>query len=229
MNDFVSCIVAAGGSGTRMGADKNKLFLEVDGVAVIVRTLVTLEKCKEISEIIISAREEDIDQIQEYVHSFEIEKVKTIVKGGTTRAESVLSAVKEISDDCRLVMIHDGARPFVTEKIISDTIRKATETGAAACGVKPKCTLKAVNDNGYILNTIDREKTIEIQTPQVFVKELFLKMYSQDAEMIKRATDDCSLAEICGADVFVTDGSYENIKITTPEDILIAETFLRRG
>ena len=228
MSSFVSCIVAAGGSGTRMGADKNKLFLEIDGVAVIVRTLSILEKCEEISEIIISAREEDVEQIREYVRLFENTKVKAVVKGGATRAESVLSAANEISDKCSLVMIHDGARPFVTQKIIAETVKKASETGAAACGVKPKCTLKAINEKGCIVETVDREKTTEIQTPQVFSKELFARMYSLDVETIKKATDDCSLAEICGADVFVTEGSYKNIKITTPEDISIAETFIRR-
>lgn len=228
MSGFLSCIVVAGGSGTRMGADKNKLFLEIDGVAVIVHTLLTFEKCEEVSEIIISAREEDITLIWEYVRAFGFSKVKTIVKGGVTRAESVLSAVKEISDECELVMIHDGARPLVTEKIISDTVSKASETGAAACGVKPKCTLKSIDAEGFIVETVDREVTVEIQTPQVFSKELFKKMYSLDAETIKKATDDCSLAEICGADVFVTEGSYKNIKITTPEDMQIAEIFLRR-
>ena len=228
MSGFVSCIVAAGGSGTRMGADKNKLFLEIDGVPVIVHTLSALEKCTAVSEIIISAREEDIMQIWEYVKEFNLAKVKSIVKGGVTRAESVLSAVKEISDESDIVMIHDGARPFVTDGIIDETVKKAKEYGAAACGVKPKCTLKSVDNDGYITDTVDREKTVEIQTPQVFVKELFRKMYSLDEQALKNATDDCSLAEKCGAKIFVTEGSYKNIKITTPEDMEIAEIFLRR-
>lgn len=228
MSSFVSCIVAAGGSGTRMGADKNKLFLEIAGVAVIAHTLSALEKSVEVAEIIISAREEDVMQIWDYVKTFNFTKVKAIVKGGATRAESVLSAVDEISCESEFVMIHDGARPFVTDKIISDTVSKAKEVGAAACGVKPKCTLKAVCETGYIRETVDREKTVEIQTPQVFTKELFEKMYSLDIETIKKATDDCSLAENCGANVWVTEGSYKNIKITTPEDMAIAEIFLGR-
>jgi len=228
MNKFVSCIVAAGGSGTRMGADKNKLFLEVDGVAIIVHTLRALEECRAISEIIIAAREEDIIIISEYVHIFGISKLKTIVKGGDTRAESVLSASKEVSDECDFVMIHDAARPFVTERIIDETIKYASEYNAAACGVKPKCTLKSIDESGFITDTVDREQTVEIQTPQVFEKELFDRMYSLDIETLKKATDDCSLAETCGAKIFVTEGSYRNIKITTPEDMEIAEIFLRR-
>ena len=228
MNEFVSCIVAAGGSGTRMGAGINKLFLEIDEVPVIAHTLSALETSEDISEIVIAAREDEIMYISELVSVFGITKAKTIVKGGATRAESVLAASKEVSDDCDLVMIHDGARPFVTESIISETVKNALKFGAAACGVKPKCTLKSVDENGFVSDTIDREKTVEIQTPQVFKKDLFDKMYALDSEILKTATDDCVLAEKCGAEIFVTEGSYKNIKITTPEDLEIAEIFLRR-
>ena len=228
MSNFVSCIVAAGGSGTRMGAGKNKLFLKIDGEAIIVHTLEALQKSEVISEIIVSAREEDIITISEYARVFGISKLKTIVKGGDTRAESVLSAKREVSNECDLVMIHDGARPFVTERIIDETVKKAEEYGAAACGVKPKCTLKSVDDRGFITDTVDREETVEIQTPQVFTKELFDSMYSFDTESLKAATDDCILAEKCGVKIFVTEGSYKNIKITTPEDMEIAKIFLRR-
>lgn len=226
MNEFVSCIVAAGGSGSRMGADKNKLLLEIGGIPVLCHTLAVLQDSENIAEIIISAREEEIIEIAHLAEKFGITKLKSIVKGGKTRTESVMSAVKEISDKCELVMVHDGARPFVTEKIISDTISAAKEFSAAACGVKPKCTLKSV-ENGFITETVDREMTVEIQTPQVFSKELFLKMYQKDS--VTDATDDCILAERCGAKIFVTEGSYKNIKITTPEDMEIAESFIRRS
>lgn len=228
MSEFVSCIVAAGGSGTRMGAGVNKLFLEIDDVPVIAHTLSALEMSDAVTEIVIAAREEEIMYISELVSVFGITKVKTIVKGGATRAESVLSASKEVSADCDMVMIHDGARPFVTDAILSETVKSAEKFGAAACGVKPKCTLKSINDNDFITDTVDREKTIEIQTPQVFKKDLFDKMYALSTEILKSATDDCVLAEKCGAEIFVTEGSYKNIKITTPEDMEIAEIFLRR-
>jgi len=227
MNNFVSCIVAAGGSGSRMKANKNKLFLDINGMPVIAHTLTALNKSRYISEIIISSREEDAKLIEECVNKYCITKAKSIVKGGATRAESVFSAISEISDVCDYVMIHDGARPFVTDVIIAETIEKAKEYSAAACGVKPKCTLKTVNSNGVIIDTVDREKTIEIQTPQVFDKTLLKKMYSLGLETIKSATDDCVLAEKCGADIYVTEGSYKNIKITTPEDIEIAEIFAK--
>lgn len=223
----VTCIVAAGGSGKRMGAGINKLFLEVDDVPVIVHTLTVLQNCDAVDEIIVSTREEDIIHLSELVSAFAISKVKTIVKGGTTRGESIFSASKEVTCDTDFVIVHDGARPFITDEIIEETIKSAENFGAAACGVKPKCTLKSVSD-GYINETIDREKTVEIQTPQIFRKEIFDKMYSCDLETIKSATDDCVLAELVGAEIFVTQGSYKNIKITTPEDIEIAEIFLGR-
>lgn len=228
MSNFVSCIVAAGGSGTRMGIGTNKIFLEIDGTPVIAVTLTALEKSEVISEIIVSAKEEDIIEISEIAKVYNIKKMKTIVKGGNTRAESVLSASKEVSDCSDLVMIHDAARPFVTEKIIKETVEAAEKNAAAACGVKPKCTLKSVDDEGFIVETVDREKIIEIQTPQVFKKILFDKMYAFDSEVLKTATDDCVLAEKCGVKIFVTEGSYRNIKITTPEDMEIAKVFLGR-
>lgn len=227
MKKNVVCIVAAGGSGTRMGASVNKLFLEIDETPVIVHTLIALEDAEIIDEIIISAKEEDIVFLAELVSVFKISKVKTIVKGGATRGESILSACRELPEDTDFVVVHDGARPLVSEEIIEETVKAAQHFGAAACGVKPKCTLKAV-DEGFVSDTIDREQTVEIQTPQVFKKELFLEMYSQNLETIKSATDDCVLAEITGAKIFITEGSYKNIKITTPEDLKTAEIFLGR-
>lgn len=221
----VTCIVAAGGSGTRMGASVNKLFLKIADTPVIVHTLTVLQNCREIDEIIISAKEDEIIKIKDLVSGYSLTKVKTVVKGGKVRGESVLSASREVSPDAEYVMIHDGARPLVTDKILTETIKSAKENGAAACGVKPKCTLKLV-DSGFIQDTIDREKTVEIQTPQVFKKELFDKMYSQNINVINSATDDCILAEITGTKIAVTEGSYKNIKITTPEDIEIAEMLL---
>lgn len=227
MGKKVTCIVAAGGSGKRMGADINKLFLEIDEIPVIAYTLLVLENCELIDKIIISAREEDIMFLSKIIEEFEISKVTTIVRGGATRGESVLCASREVSEDTDFVMVHDGARPLVTSEIIEKTLASAISFGAAACGVKPKCTLKAV-DADVITGTVDREKTVEIQTPQIFAKRLFDEMYNFDIETIKNATDDCILAEKTGASIHITEGSYKNIKITTPEDIEMAKIFLRR-
>lgn len=225
----VCCIVAAGGSGTRMGADKNKLLLSLCDIPVIAHTLLKLQKSEYIGEIIISAKEEDILEINDIASVFEITKLKAIVRGGKTRAESIMSAICEISEDIDFVAVHDGARPLVSEKTIENTVLSAEEFGASACGVKPKCTLKRDDGNGFVGETVDRDTIYEIQTPQVFKKELFLKAYDTDSEILEKATDDCSLVERLGVKIKICDGEYSNIKITTPEDILIAEAILNEG
>ena len=221
---FVSCIVAAGGSSRRMG--ENKLFMEIGGIPVLARTLMTLDKSNFIDEIIVSAREEDMLAIGDLTKQYCINKVKTIVKGGAERAESVKAAILEIAADCDFVAVHDGARPLVDQETISDVVNNAFAFGAAACGVRPKATLKRENKDGFIAETIDRSVVYEIQTPQVFEKSLFLRAYGADETTLKGATDDCALVERLGANIKITQGSYRNIKITTIEDIAIAESLL---
>lgn len=221
---FVSCIVAAGGSSRRMG--ENKLFMEIGGIPVIARTLMTLDKSNFIDEIVVSAREEDMLAIGDLIKQFCINKVKTVVKGGRERAESVKAAISEISADCDFVAVHDGARPLVSQDTIADVVKHAFAFDAAACGVRPKATLKRENKDGFIAETIDRSVVYEIQTPQVFKKSLFLRAYDADEVTLKGATDDCALVERLGANIKITQGSYRNIKITTIEDIAIAESLL---
>ncbi len=228
MDKFVSCIVAAGGSGSRMKSDVNKIFLKICEVPVIAHTLNVLQNSNFVSEIIVSAREEDIVRICQIAEGFNITKLKAVVRGGATRGESVLCAKEEVSESADIIMVHDAARPLVSEEIIENTVASALQNGAAACGVKPKCTLKSVTAGGFVADTVDREKTVEIQTPQAFKKELFDEMYSFCTDIIKASTDDCMLAERCGVCACVTEGSYRNIKITTPEDLEIAEMLLRR-
>ncbi len=225
-NGFVSCIVPAGGSGERMGTKTNKLFLEIAGVPVIAHTLLALQRSDVIDEIIVSAKEDLILAIKDVADAFSITKLKTVVKGGATRAESVKAALCELDERTEYVSVHDGARPFVSVKVIKEVVSSAKMYGAAACGVRPKNTLKRENAEGFISETVDRSVLYEIQTPQVFSKELFFKAYDADASVLKDATDDCMLAEGVGAKVKITEGSYRNIKITTIEDIKIAEALL---
>ncbi len=226
---FTTCIVAAGGSGTRMGREMNKLLLPLCDIPVIAHTLLKLQKSEYIDEIIISAREEDMLSIGDIASVFEISKLKAIVRGGKTRAESILSAICEISEDAELIAVHDGARPLILEETIKNTVLSAEEFGASACGVKPKCTLKRDDGNGFIGETVDRSTVYEIQTPQVFRKDLFLRAYDADSGVLEKATDDCSLVERLGVKIKICEGEYSNIKITTPEDILIAEAILNEG
>lgn len=225
-NEFVSCIVAAGGSGSRMGAEKNKLFLELAGRPVIAYTLMALEQSELIDEIILSAREEDMMELRRIAEEYAISKLSTIVRGGAHRAASVKSALSAVSKEATIVAVHDGARPLIEEKHIQNAVVEATKGGAAAVGVRPKCTLKQADENGFITETVDRSVMFEIQTPQVFGKDIILKAYEAAEDILAQATDDCSLVERLGVRIRVVEGSYRNIKVTTPEDIVIAESLL---
>lgn len=223
---FVSCIVAAGGASRRMGENVNKLFLELDGIPVIARTLTALQGSEYIDEIIVAARESDMLKISNIAADFEIDKLKVVVKGGAVRAESVKAAMAELSDECNFVAVHDGARPLIDGEIIHEAVTEAFVFGAAACGVRPKSTLKREDKNGFIAETVERSEVFEIQTPQVFSRELFLNAYDADDTVLQTVTDDCALVERLGEKIKITSGSYRNIKITTAEDILIAESLL---
>ena len=223
---FVTAVIVAAGNSTRMGG-VNKQFLLIDGVPVLIRTLLTFSQSDMIDEIIVAAREEDIPKMFAMIKEYKVLKVTDIVKGGKTRQESVFNAIRRSSPFSEYFAIHDGARPLVTEKIIEDTVSEAFSTGAAATGVRVKDTVKVVNENGFITATPDRNYLWAVHTPQVFERRLYLSAIDNvlNSEMF---TDDCKLLEEYGAEVKMVEGSYENIKITTPEDTDIAQAILYR-
>lgn len=221
----VAAIIVAAGNSTRMGG-VNKQFADLCGKPVIVRTLSAFEKCEYISEIIISTRKSDIDEIKKVAQEFGISKLKTVVEGGATRAQSVRNAVACVSDDCRLLAIHDGARPLITDEVIKRAVEKANECGAAAVGVPIKDTLKKVDQQGNIICTVDRSELFGVQTPQVFDKGLYLKALN-DSDDSESCTDDCLLIEKIGGTVAMVSGDSGNLKITTPDDLPIAEAIIK--
>lgn len=223
---FVTAVIVAAGNSTRMGG-VNKQFLLIDGVPVLIRTLLVFSQSDMIDEIIVAAREEDIPKMFAMIKEYKVLKVTDIVKGGKTRQESVFNAIRRSSPLSEYFAIHDGARPLVTEEIIEDTVREAFLTGAAATGVRVKDTVKVVNENGFITATPDRNYLWAVHTPQVFERRLYLSAIDNvlNSEMF---TDDCKLLEEYGAEVKMVEGSYENIKITTPEDTDIAQAILYR-
>lgn len=225
-NKIVSAVIVSAGNSTRMGGI-NKQFLELDGSPVIVNTITMFQRCNMIDEIIIVTRECDIGEIAKLVEKYDFNKVSNIVLGGETRQLSVYEGVTSTSNIADLVVIHDGARPLVTVKVIEETIKAAAEFGAAATGVKVKDTVKIVDDNDNIIETPDRAYMRFIQTPQVFDKKLYLNAV-KTVENSKDFTDDCKLIEAYGKTVKFVDGDYENIKITTPEDVELAESYLKR-
>ena len=220
-------IIAAAGNSVRM-AGGDKLYTDINGYTVLAHTLSVFQKCNSIKEIIIVAREDRIEQVSEICAGSGVDKANKIIVGGSTRLESVLNGVMAVSKGMHLVAIHDGARPCVSPDIIERTVAAAAKHHAAAPAVKASSTVKRVKD-GMVTATVDREQLYEIQTPQVFrtdiIKSALTNAYNKRVEI----TDDCMAAELIGIPVYVTEGSRNNIKITTREDIIIAEAILRSG
>lgn len=227
-NAFVSAIIVSAGSSSRMGG-VNKQFLEIGGIPVIAHSIKAFMNCNLIDEILVVTREEDISTIKQLAEKYDFSKVTAIVSGGETRQRSVINGLKMISDKADYIAIHDGARPLVTEKVIKDTIAVAIKTGAATTGVKVIDTIKCVDDKNVILSTPDRAFLRAVQTPQIFNKKLYLDAVL-NVKNSDNFTDDCKLIEAFGHKVTIVDGDYENIKITTPNDVVVAEAyFSKRG
>ena len=224
---YVSAIIVAAGNSTRMGG-VNKQFLLIDGVPVLIRTLKAFENSDLIKEIIISAREEDIPQIFAMVKDYSVNKVSNIVKGGCTRQESVFNAVRCCMTESDYIAIHDGARPLVDRETIEKTIFAAFDFNAAAPGIPVKDTIKTVSDEGIVTSTPARDSLRAIQTPQVFNKKMYLNAM-QGVQNSEPFTDDCGLIVAYGKLVKIVDGDNTNIKITTPEDLIIAEAIINKG
>ncbi|MBE7022651.1 MAG: 2-C-methyl-D-erythritol 4-phosphate cytidylyltransferase [Ruminococcaceae bacterium] len=226
---FVSCIVAAGGSGSRMQADINKIFLDINEVPVLAHTLMILDDQEEIDELILVTAEQDIPGCRDIQEEFNIRKLKVIVRGGSTRQESVRNGLLEVDEKADIVLIHDAARPLVTGEVVQRVIDGTLQHDAAAAGVPCKNTLKLTDAEGFIADTPDRSRLYEIQTPQGFRRDLIIKAHDYAAKTGLIGTDDCYLAEQMGSSVKIVEGDYQNIKITTPEDLLLAELFQNFG
>ena len=225
MNNIInSAVIAAGGSGTRMGGNVPKQFVRIGGIPIIIRTLLRFGTCSDIDEIIVVVRDCDIETVKILLDEYKITKLTRIVKGGATRQASVLNGINAASG--RFVFIHDAARPFVTPEQISEVVSETHRFGAAALGVPIKDTLKTVKKDGMISETVDRENKYSIQTPQGFEIEMIRAAHRDAERKGVSVTDDCALAELSGASVKVVEGSSLNIKLTTPEDIILAEGIL---
>ena len=222
----VCAVIVAAGSSRRMGGE-NKLLLEIDGVPVLARTLSAFQKCAAIRDIVLVCREQDIMPYTELAKAFSIDKLCTVTRGGETRTESVLAGITAAPENAVLVAVHDGARPLVSEAVITEAVTTAAEYGAAAPVVPVKDSIKRI-ENGNIAADVARNTLAAVQTPQVFRKDLLCRALTSAAERGYSFTDDCAAVESLGTIVKATHGSYQNIKITTPEDILVAEALLTR-
>ena len=221
----ITAIVVAAGNGTRMGGVKNKVFLPLGEQSVIDYTLNTISKCEEIDDIVLVTRECDIPLCKNLKS---IGKNISVIAGGKTRQESVYLGLKK-AIDADIAVIHDGARALITAEIIKNAIEDAKKFGASAVGVPCKDTLKAVDTDGFIDKTLDRESTYLIQTPQIFKKDEILLAHEKAIKENFLATDDCALYEKYIGKIKVTMGSYDNIKLTTPDDMVIAKNILKNS
>jgi 2-C-methyl-D-erythritol 4-phosphate cytidylyltransferase len=226
-------IIPAAGSGSRFGGQIPKQFIEIAGAPIIIHTLRRFDECEEIGAIIVALRREEIEGFERMLGGHEIRKTVCLVAGGAERSDSILNALETAKEfQPEIVVVHDAVRPFVTPERISAVIAKAREIGAAILAQPATDTIKEVED-GLIRRTLDRRFIWRAQTPQAFRYDLLMRanqVYGEDARAANlpaaMATDDSFLVERLGAPVAIVEGMANNIKITTPEDLILAEKLL---
>ncbi|WP_332238269.1 2-C-methyl-D-erythritol 4-phosphate cytidylyltransferase [Sporolactobacillus sp. KGMB 08714] len=220
-------VIVAAGQGTRMGAEMNKVLLTLRGIPVIIYTLRVFEKDPDCAGIVLVIRESERKTFDELIRKYRISKVTEMTAGGRERQESVYNGLIRLGDyQDQIVMIHDGARPFVTRNQIVRVAEAADRCGAALLAVRVKDTIKQVAYH-KVSQTLERESLWAAQTPQAFRMSVIMQAHRAGRVKHFRATDDASLVEQLGRAVEVVEGSYRNIKLTTPEDMIIAEKFVQ--
>ena len=224
-----SAVIAAAGLSQRMGGE-DKLFVEIGGAPVLAHTLSAFQACEYIDEIIVVSHMDRIQLVCDICKRYDIAKASKIMVGGPTRRESVLNGVMAVSKKARLIAIHDGARPCADTAVIKRAIDTAAKYHAAAPAVAVSSTIKTAKGD-IVTGTVDRSNLFEIQTPQVFTSDLIKAALKNAITKAVNITDDCMAVELIGAPVHLTEGSRSNIKITTREDLIMAEAILamRKG
>lgn len=220
-------VIPAAGIGRRMGYGKNKLFIPVRDIPIIVHTLAVFERDGWCAEILLVINERDREEINRYIKHYGITKVTELVEGGRERQQSVFSGLKRLEEEEGIVLIHDGARPFVKTEHIHRLVETADREGAAVLAVPVKDTIKKV-EGKEVQETVDRSTLWAVQTPQAFRLSVIKKAHELAAKDRFFGTDDASLVERTCQRVKIIEGDYENIKITTKEDLLFAEALLTK-
>ena len=225
----VTALVPAAGMGRRMGRAVAKQFLPLGDKPMLAHTLLAFQRSSQIDEIIPILSEEDMEHcLKDVIEAFHITKVRTLVVGGKERQDSVYHGIQKLEKDAAVVLVHDGVRPFVTAEMIGECVELARKGECVTVGVPLKDTIKKVDDQGRILQTLDRGRLWAIQTPQAFPVKVLVKAHEESFRKKFSGTDDATLVERNGGTVRVIMGSYENIKITTPEDLILAEEIMKR-
>ncbi|MEO2077749.1 MAG: 2-C-methyl-D-erythritol 4-phosphate cytidylyltransferase [Bacillus sp. (in: firmicutes)] len=219
-------IIPAAGQGKRMGAGKNKLLLELNGIPVLIHTLKVFEEDEACTGIILAIHPQDEIEFRGLLNKYNVTKVISLVPGGDERQHSIYNALRTVKTS-GIILVHDAARPFIQKGQIHRLTEKASETGAAIIGVPAKDTMKKVK-NGVVVETVERSSLWAVQTPQAFRISLLLEAYEKADTDSYIGTDDASLVERLNHPVAIVEGDYDNIKLTTPEDLYFAEAILKK-
>ncbi|MBI5583235.1 MAG: 2-C-methyl-D-erythritol 4-phosphate cytidylyltransferase [Deltaproteobacteria bacterium] len=218
-------LITAAGRGRRMGSARPKQFLALAGKPILAQTVEIFERCRSVDGVFIIAPQEEMDPVQrEIVEAYRFQKVLKVVRGGRVRQQSVFNGLKAVKADCEIVIVHDGVRPLITPALIEASIEQARKTGAAIVAVPARDTVKRVRPGGR-LETLPREEIWLAQTPQTFQFPLLFQAHQKAAQESFKGTDDASLVERLGQEVSLIPGDYHNLKITTPEDLSLAEAW----
>lgn len=220
-------VIAAAGTGSRMKSKINKQYMLLNQRPILRYSLDVFEQYEAVDEIIIVAHPRETEYCEnEIVKKFGYHKVKKVIPGGEQRQDSVWAGLIELGEDTDYVAVHDGARPLLTPALLGELLKAAREWGAAIPGIYARDTLKVVDRDGFVSNTMDRSSAVFIQTPQVFRYSELYQAYEMAMEEEYRSTDDAALFEKYIGRVKVVPGDYNNLKITTPEDLVIAQALL---
>ncbi|WP_025162203.1 2-C-methyl-D-erythritol 4-phosphate cytidylyltransferase [Paraclostridium bifermentans] len=220
-------VIVAAGTGSRMKKDINKQFIKLKNKEIVAHTIEKFYNSENIDDIVVVIREDEEEYFNKNIkEKYGFTNIK-VAHGGNERQDSVFNGIKMLKKECDVVLIHDGARPFVTDDIIKRSINKANEHNAIVVGVKVKDTIKVVSDNGNIVDTPNRSYLWAVQTPQVFKYDIITKAYEDAYNNNYYGTDDAMLVERTGYNVKMIEGSYNNIKITTQEDLEFGEQILK--
>lgn len=220
-----SAVIVSAGLARRMGG-VDKVLAPLGELPVLVHTLYAFQDCAAVDEVILVAREDLMVEISRLCRDFDLDKVKKVIAGGKERIHSVQAGLREVDPEAELIAIHDGARPLVTQEIIRDAVTRAALTGAAAPAIPLTDTIKRTED-GLAVETVDRSQLWAVQTPQVFEAGLIKAAVQKAIDDGELLTDDCGTVERMGMKVTLTSGSPENIKITTPLDLILGEAILQ--
>lgn len=225
MNPKVVAIVPAAGSGKRLQARQEKAFVNLGGKPLVVYALKALNSSAYIDAIIVAVKTSSIKRLKGIIGRYGISKASIVISGGKTRAESVKNCFNIIGPACEIVLIHDAARPFLSQDCIKNSVSLARKFGACVTSIRQTDTVKSADKNMFVKKTLDRDSLWRAQTPQAFKYSMLKKAYSK-ADALSHMTDDASILENCGKKVKILEGSPRNIKVTTREDLKIAEALL---